>query len=155
MEVSRATRVLDATVTLLQMSIAGLLVVVLFLGVATLAIDVGGSLVSLSTFEVGPVLGLVNSTIDLILYLFIVVELYRTIIAYVDARNVVLAVVHAGLIAVVRQIITFKPAEYSPQESLLIAGVYAVLLLVLLVGFFVVHEEEDEDEDSTDGDEPT
>ena len=112
-------------------------------GVATLLVAIGQSLLSVDRFELGTVVGLINSTIDIILYLFIVVELYRTIIAYVDARNVVLAVVHAGLIAVVRQIITFKPSEYTARESLMLAGVYGLLLLVLLVGFYVVHEEEE------------
>lgn len=89
-------------------------------------------------------ISLISTTIDLVLYLFIVVELYRTVIAYVEAESVVRAVVHAGLIAVVRQIITFKPGDFGNTEAaLMTAGTYVLLLLGLLVGFFLVHRETD------------
>lgn len=89
-------------------------------------------------------ISLISTTIDLVLYLFIVVELYRTVIAYVETESVVRAVVHAGLIAVVRQIITFKPGDLASGETaLMTAGTYVLLLLGLLVGFFLIHRETD------------
>jgi len=147
MEATRAADVLDRAVTVLQMVIAGLLVFLLFLGVVTLGVEVAQSVFAEDRFELANVISLVNSSIDIILYLFIVVELFRTVIAYVGARNVVLAVVHAGLIAVVRQIITFKPGEHAPMESLMLAGVYGILLFALLVGFLVVHRQSDAEDD--------
>lgn len=143
METDRVAGLFERVVTSLQIVIAALLVFVLLLGVIVLAIEVGGTLLTEDRFELTTMLALLNMTIDVILYLFIVIELYKTVIAYVDARSVVLAVVHAGLIAVVRQIITFKPTEYGPGESIQIAGVYAILLAVLLLGFVIVHKEED------------
>lgn len=141
METSRVTDLFDRGVVLLQMVIAALLVALLVLGVVALSSNLVEAVLAREILDLSAMLGVINSTIDIILYLFIIVELYRTIIAYVDAKNVVLAVVHAGLIAVVRQIITFKPADYSPQEALAIAGVYTVLLIPLLAGFLVVHRE--------------
>lgn len=136
----------DRAVTILQIVLAALLIVLLFLGVLVLMVEMGRTILGEEVFEIGTMLGLVNLTIDVILYFFIVIELYKTIIAYVGARSVVLAVVHAGLIAVVRQIITFKPTEYGAGESIQIAGVYAILLFALLLGFVIVHKEEDEEE---------
>jgi hypothetical protein len=75
----------------------------------------------------------------------LVVGLYRTVVAYVEAKSVVTAAIHAEVIAVVRQIITFNPDEYGLTEAITVAGVYDLLLVALLVGFYVVHREGDEE----------
>lgn len=146
MEASRVTDAFDHGVMLLQLVMAGLLLLLLVLGIVSLGTFLAEAILSRDVFDLGAVLGIINSTIDIILYLFIIVELYQTIIAYVDAKSVVLAVVHAGLIAVVRQIITFKPGEYEPEQALAIAGVYVVLLIPLLAGFLIVHREADDED---------
>jgi len=141
---TRVTNWLEGTVTFLQTAIAAFLVVLLGLGVANLGITI---IASLTTFGVdGPsdIISVIRSTIDIALYLFVVVELYKTIVAYVEAKSVVVAVIHAGLIAVVRQIIIFKPDDYNPTEAITIAGVYVLLLVALLVGFYIVHREIEE-----------
>jgi uncharacterized membrane protein (DUF373 family) len=52
-------------------------------------------------------------------------------------------VVHAGIIAVIRQIIIFKPDDYATTEdAILTAGTHVVLLLTLFVGFFLVHRQD-------------
>lgn len=130
--------------TLLQTGIALFLVLVLVLGVVNLVATFVQAAVSVELLGYKNSIGLISTTIDIVLYLFIVIELYRTIIAYVEAESVVRAVVHAGLIAVIRQIITFKPGTLeSPEAALLTAGVYVLLLLGLLVGFFLVHRVDD------------
>lgn len=143
-EATHATSWLERGVTFLQTVIAGVLVVLLLLGVVNLGITVGRSVLALDVLDAADTLALVRSTVDVVLYLFVVVELYRTIVAYVEAKSVVMAVIHAGLLAVVRQIITFKPDEYAPTEAITVAGVYTLLLVGLLVGFRVVHDEIDE-----------
>ena len=138
------TDYLDASVTALQTIIALFLVVVLVIGVVNLVSSFVQAALSLELLGYRNAITLISTTIDIVLYLFIVIELYRTIIAYVEAESVVRAVVHAGLIAVVRQIITFKPGNASStQDALLTAGVYVLLLLGLLVGFFLVHRQEE------------
>ena len=141
---SALTDYLDTAVTALQTAIAFFLVVVLVVGVVNLVSTFVQSALSLELLGYKNAITLISTTIDIVLYLFIVIELYRTIIAYVETESVVKAVVHAGLIAVVRQIITFKPGNASnPQGALLTAGVYVLLLLGLLVGFFLVHRQDD------------
>ncbi len=145
----RATRVtnwLEGTVTFFQTVIAASLVVLLGLGVLNLGITIVASLTTFGAADPSGIISLIRSAIDIVLYLFVVVELYKTIVAYVEAKSVVVAVIHAGLIAVVRQIIIFKPDDYSPTEAITLAGVYVLLLVALLVGFYVVHREIEDDE---------
>jgi len=93
-------------------------------------------------------ISIINTTIDIVLYLFIVIELFRTIVAYVEAQSVVRAVIHAGLIAVVRQIITFKPSEVDSTEgAVMLAAVYLILLVGLLLEFYFVHRLQEEETD--------
>ncbi|NEU55802.1 phosphate-starvation-inducible PsiE family protein [Halorussus sp. MSC15.2] len=143
-EATQFTGLLERGITILQTAIAAFLVVLLVLGVVNLGIVIGRSILVRDVTDTTATLSLVRSSIDIVLYLFVIVELYQTVVAYVEAQSVVMAVIHAGLIAVVRQIITFKPDDYGPTEAITIAGVYVVLLLGLLIGFWVVHREIDE-----------
>lgn len=140
-EPTRVTNWLEESVTILQTAIAAMLVVLLVLGVVNLGLTIGTSLLAFEALRPANIIALIRSAIDIALYLFVVVELYKTIVAYVEAKSVVMAVIHAGLIAVVRQVIIFKPDDYSPMEAITIAGVYVLLLAVLLLGFYVVHRE--------------
>ncbi len=143
-EATRVTGWLEGSVTFLQTVIAGFLVVLLALGVVNLGITIVASLTTFGADDPSGVVSLIRSAIDIVLYLFVVVELYKTIVAYVEAKSVVVAVIHAGLIAVVRQIIIFKPDDYNPTEAITIAGVYVLLLVALLAGFYIVHREIEE-----------
>lgn len=138
---------LDWSVRALQMGIAVFLVLILVVGVVNLVATVVQAAASVELLGYANAIGLISTTIDIVLYLFIVIELYRTIIAYVTTRNVVRAVIHAGLIAVVRQIIIFKPGEMeTTEQALMTAGIYFVLLIALLAGFYIVHRMADEEE---------
>ena len=138
------TERLEDAVTILQTGIAVFLVVVLFVGVVNLVATFIQAAISVELLGYKNATNLISTTIDIVLYIFIVIELYRTIIAYVEAQSVVKAVVHAGIIAVIRQIITFKPSSLDSMEAaLMTAGVYVLLLIGLFVGFFLVHRQDD------------
>lgn len=142
--ITAVTERLDQVVTAVQTGIALFLVVVLLIGVVNLLSTFLQAAQSLELLGYKNATTLISTTIDIVLYLFIVIELYRTIIAYVEAENVVRAVIHAGLIAVVRQIIIFKPGDADgPQNALLTTAVYVLLLLSLLAGFYLVHNTPD------------
>ena len=145
MEASRVTTALGAVVEYAQSAIAVLLALLLVGGVVNLAFLLGRAVLSQELLLLEDTFSLIIDAIDLVLYLFIVVELYNTVIAYVEARSVVRAVVHAGIIGVTRQIITFKPDDYAnAQATMFAAFAYALLLFALFVGFYVVHQEPDE-----------
>lgn len=142
-DVTTFTEWLQRSVTALQTGIALFLVVVLVVGVVNLVATFVQAALAVELLGYNNAIGLISTTIDIVLYLFIVIELYRTIIAYVSAKNVVEAVVHAGLIAVVRQIIIFKPGDLeSTEAALMTAGAYVLLLAGLLLGFYLVHRED-------------
>lgn len=130
----------EVVVGSLQSVLAALLVVLFALGVLDVVLLIVTPFLSGNITNEGEIIGLIVSSIDTILYLLIVVELYHTVIAYVEERAVVRAVVHAGLIAVARKIITFEPGGFdSATDLILSAGAYALLLVVLLAGYYIVH----------------
>jgi uncharacterized membrane protein (DUF373 family) len=143
-EVTAVTEWLEKIVTTLQTGIALFLVVVLVIGVINLVATFVQAALSVQLLGYKNATGLIATTIDIVLYLFIVIELYRTIIAYVAAESVVKAVIHAGIIAVVRQIIIFKPGDFpNTEDALITAAIQLLLLLGLFLGFFLVHRQSD------------
>lgn len=141
----RFTGYLDEAVTILQATLAFVLVAVLLIGVINLVATFIQAARAFELLGYKNAIGLISTTIDIVLYLFIVIELFRTIIAYVEAESVVRAVIHAGLIAVVRQIIIFKPSDAdSTEQALMLASIYLILLVGLLLGFYLVHRMEED-----------
>ena len=74
--------------------------------------------------------------IDTGLLLLIIVEVYQTVLAYVeetDTRRIVRLVIYTGVIAMVRKAIIFRTGEYATeQQALLAAGSYALLIFALV-----------------------
>jgi uncharacterized membrane protein (DUF373 family) len=75
--------------------------------------------------------------IDTALLLFIIVEVYQTVVAYtrVDStRRIVRLVVYTGIIAIVRKVIIFRTEQFDEKlQALLTAGSYTLILLALAV----------------------
>ncbi|GGL29009.1 hypothetical protein GCM10009037_10920 [Halarchaeum grantii] len=77
--------------------------------------------------------------IDEILLLFIIVEIFQTVVAYAQEKSVIRIVIAAGLIAVARKIISFHAGDYaSATEAAVSAAGYAGLLLALVAALYVV-----------------
>ena len=77
--------------------------------------------------------------IDTVLILLIIVEVFRTVIAFSRDEPVARIVITAALIAVARKVISFRPGEFaSVEEAFLSAVTFSVLLAVLITGFYVV-----------------
>jgi len=73
--------------------------------------------------------------IDTALLLFIIVEVYHTVIAYTeesDTRQIVRLVIYTGVIAMVRKAIIFRTGEYPDEAAaLMAAGAYTLIILGL------------------------
>lgn len=80
----------------------------------------------------------VVSLIDTVLLLLIVLEVHRTLIAYAADDPVLPIVVSAAIIAVARQIISFRVDDYTSSAILPAALGLAALLLGLVLVFVVV-----------------
>ncbi|MFW5949342.1 MAG: phosphate-starvation-inducible PsiE family protein [Halolamina sp.] len=87
----------------------------------------------------------VVSFIDTALLLFIIVEVYQTVVAYTqesDTRRIVRLVIYTGVIAMVRKAIIFRTGEYADERAALFAaGAYTLLLLGLAVLLVVERRE--------------
>jgi uncharacterized membrane protein (DUF373 family) len=86
--------------------------------------------------------------LDTVLLLLIIVEVHRTLLAYVRNDPLVRIVVGAAIIAVAREIISFRITEFeNPQEALIAAGSFGILLTVLIGAYSLIRWTAGEDED--------
>ena len=79
------------------------------------------------------------------LLLFIIAEVYQTVVAYVrgqSPRRILRLVIFTGLIAIIRKVIVFRTEVYgSKLEALTVAGTYALLLVGLGVVMLIDQRE--------------
>lgn len=127
-------RVLAYSGTLLRYVevIAALVLVVLFaIGVFDLGLQIFQSAANGSITDPLVVVGF----IDTALLLFIIVEVYHTVIAYMeesDTRQIVRLVIYTGVIAMVRKAIIFRTGEYADEAAaLMAAGAYTLIIFGL------------------------
>ena len=86
--------------------------------------------------------------LDTVLLLLIIVEVHRTLLAYVRNDPLVRIVVGAAIIAVAREIISFRITEFdSPQDALIAAGAFGFLLAVLIGAYFLIRWNDNGEED--------
>lgn len=77
--------------------------------------------------------------LDTVLLLLIIVEVHRTLIAYARNEPVVQTVVGAAIIAIAREIISFRVDEFATvDDALTAAGGFGILLIGLVIAYFVI-----------------
>lgn len=114
---------------------AYVLVLLFAVGVFDLLLTIAGLVRTGRITDPDAVVGL----IDTVLLLFIIVEVYQTAVAYYRDRSVVQVVIVAGIIAISRKVITFRPDQAaSKMDALLEAGALAVLLFVLVGALYLL-----------------
>jgi uncharacterized membrane protein (DUF373 family) len=127
----------ELVMDVLELTTAVLMLVLFAVGV----FDLGLKLVQL--FETGTYTdpNAVVKLIDTALLLLIIVEVYRTVVAYIEDLNILPLVIHVGLIAMARKIISFRVDKYGPPmgDALLAGLTYGALMVILVVAFYVVH----------------
>jgi len=70
----------------------------------------------------------ITRTIDTVLIVFIVIELIRIAIAYMQHKDVIGTVLEAGLVAVVRKLVIFESSDQMLEKAI------ALSVLILAVG---------------------
>ncbi|MDO8879859.1 MAG: phosphate-starvation-inducible PsiE family protein [Coriobacteriia bacterium] len=70
----------------------------------------------------------ITRTIDTVLVVFIVIELIRIAVSYMQHKNVIGTVLEAGLVAVVRKLVIFESGEGMLEKAI------ALAILILAVG---------------------
>lgn len=85
--------------------------------------------------------------LDTVLLLLIIVEVHRTLLAYVRNEPVIRIVIGAAIIAIAREIISFRVGEFDTTgDALTAAGGFGLLLVVLVAAYFVVRRSEPTEE---------
>lgn len=132
------SRVTEPSVTAMRWLVLAAAYFTLFLfliGVFDLVLGLGELLTSGNFTDPVAVVGLLDS----VLLLLIIVEVHRTLIAYARDEPVVRIVVGAAIIAIAREIISFRIEDYeTATDALTAAGGFGVLLLGLVAAYFVV-----------------
>src|SRR6056297_3632812 len=103
------------------------------IGVADLVLQIFGAVQTGSITDPLVVIGFIDTG----LLLLIIVEVYQTVLAYVEeneTRRIVQLVIYTGVIAMVRKAIIFRTGEYgSLEEALLASGAYTLIIFGLAV----------------------
>ena len=81
----------------------------------------------------------VIALLDTVLVLLIIVEVHRTLLAYVREEPVIQIVVGAAIVAVAREVISFRVEDFDTgQSTLAAAGALGILLVTLIIAYFLV-----------------
>jgi len=122
-----------------EVAAAYLLVGLFAVGVIDIAIRIGELAVSGRITRPQAIIGL----LDPFLLLFVIVELYQTVVAYSreeDEVSVVTTAIYAGMIAMIRKAILFQTGDYDTEiQALTAAGSYMLILVGLAVVLFVAY----------------
>ena len=88
--------------------------------------------------------------LDTVLLLLILVEVHRTLIAYARSEPVVRTVVGAAIIAIAREIISFRIDDFTTvSDALTAAGGFGILLVGLVIAYFTIRYTETQLSDRT------
>lgn len=132
-------------IRLVEIVAAYILVLLFAIGVVDLMIQIAGA--TASSFRSGGQTGIADPQvvvgfIDTALLLFIIVEIYQTVVAYTREESVVRIVIIAAIIAVSRKIISFRPGDTIGTDDLLFAVAFGFLLAVLTGALYILRETE-------------
>jgi len=134
--VSVSERVMQA----LELVAAFVLVALFAIGVFDLGLGIAREIRSGAISDPLVVIGF----IDTALLLFIIVEVYQTVVAYArsdETARILRLVIFTGVIALVRKVIVYRTGEFeTKQEALLVAGSYGLLTLTLAVLLYVSYQ---------------
>jgi uncharacterized membrane protein (DUF373 family) len=132
--------VLDWIIQKTQVIAATIVVLLFIIGVVDLGILIFEQVKTGKIFEVESVVRL----IEFLLLLFIIVEVYRTIIAYARRKQpkyILTLVVYTGVIAIIRRILVFHPQDIeSSTDAMFISIGFSVLLLSLGIMLFIIDQ---------------
>jgi uncharacterized membrane protein (DUF373 family) len=128
----RYSAVVNRFVHAVELAAATVFAVLFAVGVFDLTLQIYGAVRDGTITDPLVVIGFIDTG----LLLLIIVEVYQTVLAYVeesDPRRIVQLVIYTGVIAMVRKIIIFRTGEYgSVQDALVVAGAYTVVVFALV-----------------------
>jgi len=135
---TRAVTFSEALLRTIELVAALILVALFAIGVVDLAIRIFTLLIQGELTNPESVIGF----IDTALLLFIIVEVFQTVVAYANETErykILRIVLYTGVIAVVRKIIVFRPDGHEETMTALCSSIeYAVLLIAIAIVLLVL-----------------
>jgi len=133
----RVSEVTNRFVHGVELAAAALFALLFGIGVVDLAIQIAESVPTGEITDPNVVIGFIETG----LLLLIIVEVYQTVVAYIeqsDTRRIVRLVIYTGVIAMVRKVIIFRTTEYPTTQDALFAAVsYGTVMLGLVLLLYV------------------
>lgn len=132
----RYTHIVGKFVHGVELAAATVFAVLFGIGVVDLTLQILEAVQSGSITDPLVVIGFIDTG----LLLLIIVEVYQTVLAYLEensTRRIVQLVIYTGVIAMVRKAIIFRTGEYATvQDALFAAGAYTLIILALVALLF-------------------
>jgi len=120
-----------------ELTAAALFALLFGIGVIDLAIQIAETVPTGEITDPIVVIGFIETG----LLLLIIVEVYETVVAYIEqseTRRIVRLVIYTGVIAMVRKVIIFRTGEYATAQAALFAAVsYTIVILGLVALLYV------------------
>lgn len=136
MDVDDHVRITERLIQSVEIVAAYVLVLLFAVGVFDLGLNIFDLVRTGAITQTSEVIAL----IDTVLLLFIIVEIYQTVVAYTREESVVRIVIITGIIAVTRRVISFHPDDHAAMEALLTSAGFALLLAVLVGALYIVRK---------------
>jgi len=125
---------LNRFVFALEIAVSAALVVVAGLLVVTLALQLIGTMTNGFMFGREEFTRIISTALEV----FIVIELFRIALAYMNHRNVIPTVLEAALVAVARKFVVFEPKADYLESALGLAA----LLLAIAISWWLLRRSE-------------
>lgn len=128
---------MDRFVLGVELAAATIFALLFAIGVIDLAAQIWQSIQSGAIADPLVVIGFIDTG----LLLLIIVEVYHTVLAYVqtnETRRIVELIIYTGVIALVRKAIIFRTDEYATVQDALFAAVAYTVIIFGLVSLLVV-----------------
>jgi uncharacterized membrane protein (DUF373 family) len=127
----KPSELLDRVVIYIEAAVTVLLVILAALGV----VDIVIKMVEVTRADGFMTPEGITRTIDTVLVVFIVIELIRIAVSYMQHQNVIGTVLEAGLVAIVRKLVIFE----SGDDMLPRAAALAVLIVAVGVTWYLLN----------------
>jgi uncharacterized membrane protein (DUF373 family) len=117
----------------IELAAASVFAILFAIGVIDLCLQIAMAVGSGEITDPNVVIGFIDTG----LLLLIIVEVYQTVLAYVeesDTRRIVRLIVYTGVIAMVRKAIIFRTSEYGTELDALYAAIAYTIIIFGLVG---------------------
>jgi Phosphate-starvation-inducible E. len=120
-----------------ELAAAALFALLFGIGVIDLAIQIAETIPTGEITNPNVVIGFIETG----LLLLIIIEVYETVVAYIeqsDTRRIVRLVIYTGVIAMVRKVIIYRTSEYATTQDALFAAIsYAIVIFGLVALLYV------------------